>query len=106
MIVQQRIQRKIESALAPSHLEVLNESHKHSVPPGSESHFKLVVVSAQFEGMPRLRRHQRVNGLLADELAGPVHALSMDTLTAPEWERRGRRVAETPDCPGGGKHDQ
>ncbi len=106
MIVQQRIQRKIESALAPSHLEVINESHKHSVPPGSESHFKLVVVSAQFEGMPRLRRHQRVNGLLADELAGPVHALSMDTLTAPEWERRGGRVAKTPDCLGGGKADQ
>ena len=52
MSVQQRIETKIRTALAPSHLEVINESHKHSVPPGSESHFKLVIVSPTFEGKP------------------------------------------------------
>jgi BolA protein len=106
MSVRQRIETKIRTALAPSHLEVINESHKHSVPPGSESHFKLVIVSPTFEGKPLVRRHQTVNGILADELAGPIHALSMDTLTGPEWEHRGGRVAPSPECLGGGKADR
>ena len=106
MIVQARIEEKIVEELAPSHLEVINESNMHSVPPGSESHFKLVIVSPTFEGKPLVRRHQTVNGILADELAGPIHALSMDTLTGPEWERRGGRVAPTPECLGGGKADR
>ncbi len=43
MSVQQNIEAKIKSSLAPSHLEVINESHMHNVPPGSESHFRLVI---------------------------------------------------------------
>ena len=103
MSVRRRIEEKIGVALSPSHLEVLDESHMHNVPPGAESHFKVVVVSGEFEGKPLVRRHQAVNAILADELAGTVHALSMDTLTAPEWERRGGRVAPSPQCLGGGK---
>ena len=103
MSVQQRIETKIRTALAPSHLEVINESHMHGVPPGSESHFKLVIVSPRFEGKPLVRRHRTVNGILADELAGPIHALTMDTLTGSEWDRRGGRVAPSPECLGGGK---
>ncbi len=57
MTVQQSIQTKIAAALGPSHLEVVNESHMHSVPPGSESHFRVVVVSDRFEGLPLVRRH-------------------------------------------------
>ena len=103
MGVQAGIEAKITAALMPSHLQVINESHKHSVPPGSESHFKLVVVSEEFEGQPLVRRHQRVNGILAEELAGPVHALSMDTHTGAEWARRSGAVAPTPECLGGSK---
>ncbi len=106
MSEQQRIETKIRTSMSTSHLEVINESHNHSVPPGSESHFKLVIVSPRFEGKPLVRRHQTVNGILADELAGPIHALSMDTLTGLEWERRGGRVAPTPECLGGGKADR
>ena len=106
MSVQERIETKIKTALAPSYLEVINESHMHSVPPGSESHFKLVIVSGAFEGKPLVRRHQTVNNILADELAGRIHALSMDTLTSPEWERRGGQVAPSPECLGGSKADQ
>ncbi len=106
MSLQQRIETKIKTALMPSHLEVINESHKHSVPPGSESHFKLVIVASAFEGNPLVRRHQTVNGILAAELAGPIHALSMDTLTDREWERRGGQVTSTPECLGGGKADR
>ena len=103
MNVQETIENKIIEALSPSYLTVINESYMHSVPPGSESHFKLVVVTDSFDGVPRVRRHQTVNGILKDELAGPLHALSMETLTPEEWERKGGVVRESPDCLGGGK---
>ena len=103
MNVQETIENKITEALSPSYLTVINESYMHSVPPGSESHFKLVVVTDSFHGVPRVRRHQIVNGILSDELAGPLHALSMETLTPEEWERKGGVVRESPDCLGGGK---
>ena len=103
MNVQKTIETKITKALAPSYLKVINESYMHSVPPGSESHFKLVIVTDSFDGVPRVRRHQTVNGILNNELAGPLHALSMETLTPEEWERKGGVVRESPDCLGGGK---
>ena len=106
MSVQQTIENKIFKALSPNHLLVMNESHMHSVPPGSESHFKLVVVTESFEGVPRVRRHQTVNSILKDELAGPLHALSMETLTPEEWEKKGGGVRESPDCLGSSKIDQ
>ena len=62
MNVQETIENKITEALSPSYLTVMNESYMHSVPPGSESHFKLVVVTDSFHGVPRVRRHQTVNG--------------------------------------------
>lgn len=106
MSLQQTITSKITEALAPLHLEVLNESYKHAVPPGSESHFKVIVVSDRFEGQSLVRRHQSLNGLLADELRGGVHALSLETLTDSEWQARGGQTLKTPDCLGGGKQDR
>ncbi len=105
MIVQRAIESKVRASLSPTHLEVLNESHMHSVPPGSESHFKLVIVSDAFEGKPLVRRHQLVNGILAAELQHSIHALSMQTLTAAEWRRRGGETPDSPPCLGGGKAD-
>ena len=64
MNVHEKIEQKISEALSPTHLQVINESHMHNVPPGSESHFKLVVVTDTFSGVPRVRRHQTVNGIL------------------------------------------
>ena len=105
MNVHKTIEQKISEALSPTHLQVINESHMHNVPPGSESHFKLVVVTDTFSGVPRVRRHQTVNGILKDELAGPIHALSMETLTMEEWERKAGVVRASPDCLGGSKHE-
>lgn len=105
MSVQQIIEGKIRNSLDPIHLEVINESHMHSVPPGSESHFKLVVVSDAFDKLSRVERHQAVNGILARELENDLHALSMETLTADEWERRGGKTFDSPLCLGGGKGD-
>ncbi len=103
MTVQTEIEQKIRDSLTPVHLEVINESHMHNVPPGSESHFKLIIVSPEFETMSRIQRHQAVNRLLADELKGAVHALSMATHTAPEWEKSGGRILASPSCKGGEK---
>ena len=105
MSVRQTIETKIRSALAPSHLEVINESHMHSVPPGSESHFRVVVVSERFEDLSLVRRHQRVNRILEQELQAGLHALSLQTLTASEWTRRGGETLASPACLGGSKAD-
>lgn len=105
MRVHQAIETKLRQALAPAHLEIVNESNRHAVPPGSETHFKVVVVSDAFDGKSRVARHQQVNGILAAELAGGVHALSLQTHTAGEWVARGGRVLQSPDCLGGGRHD-
>ena len=103
MTVQQNIEQKILGSLAPEHLEVINESHMHNVPPGSESHFKLVIVSPVFEGLSRVERHRTVNGILTQELENGLHALSMETLTQSEWNRRGGQTMASPLCRGGSK---
>ena len=100
MTMQQTIEIKITNAIAPLHLEVINESHMHNVPTGSESHFKLVVVTNVFEGLSKVRRHQQINGLLADELKSSIHALSMQTLTPSEWSKSNNTVTISPDCVG------
>ncbi len=103
--VQQSIETKVAEALAPVHLDVINESGMHSVPPGSESHFKLVIVSDRFAGLTRIKRHQTVNGILEKERRADLHALSMETLTTEEWEQRHGRTLDSPACLGGGKAD-
>lgn len=86
MSVQQRIEQKLTDAFAPITLEVVNESHRHAGHAGSpgtgESHFAVTMTSAAFEGLSRVDRQRRVYAVLADELAGPVHALSL-TLGTP-----------------------
>ena len=101
MSVQAQIEQKVQGALVPVHLEVLNESYMHSVPPNSETHFKVLVVSEQFEGKRLLARHRMLNQLLTDELNQGVHALALHTLTPTEWQARGS-VPESPPCRGQG----
>lgn len=103
MTLQQTIETKLNEALSPEHLEVVNESHMHNVPPGSESHFKITVVAGAFEGKRLVARHQIINGLLADELAGPVHAMALHTLTPGEYFERAGKVPDSPPCQGGDK---
>ena len=103
MTVYETIERKIIASLTPAHLEVINESHMHSVPPDSESHFKLVIVAERFTGETRIRRHQAVNRILADELASDIHALSLLTLTPDEWLAKGGAIPDSPPCLGGGR---
>ena len=98
--VSQSIVLKLQNAFAPSHLDVQNESAGHNVAPGSETHFKVIVVSNLFEAMPLLSRHRAVNDALADELRGGVHALSIVAKTPEQWSKSSS-IAASPPCMGG-----
>lgn len=83
-----RIRSKLEAALSPVRLDIQDDSAKHSghsgAREGGESHFSVLIVSDAFEGLNRVARQRRVNTILADELAGPVHALSIQAKTPAE----------------------
>lgn len=103
MSMQEIIENKLSAGLLPMHLEVINESHMHNVPSGSESHFKVTVVSERFHGERLLGRHRAVNRLLAEELAGSLHALAIHALTPEEWFQSAGKVPDSPQCMGGSK---
>lgn len=88
MLVRNAIERKLTEGLAPTRLDVIDDSGRHvghaGHRPGGETHFRIEVVSGAFAGKSRVERHRMVNTLLADELAGPVHALQLATLTPEE----------------------
>lgn len=79
--VRDRIEQRLRATFAPEDLEVIDESHLHAghagARPEGETHFRVRIVSSAFEGLTRLQRHRLVNETLADELAGPVHALAV-----------------------------
>ena len=90
----------LQDELLPEYLEVVNESSQHNVPPNSESHFKVVIVSSAFDEKSRIQRHQMINAILKDALKGPIHALSIQAHTVAEWEERSGSVLRSPDCIG------
>ena len=103
MTVQATIEKKLADDFNPLHLEVINESGNHNVPEGSESHFKVVVVSPDFAGKNLLGRHRLINATLADELNGVIHALAIHTYTEEEWNETSGGAPMSPPCLGGGK---
>ena len=103
MTIQNIIESKLNDTLGAEFLEVQNESHMHNVAPGSESHFKVTIVSSQFEGLMLIKRHRLVNKVLEQELQ-QIHALALHTMTASEWAERGGKVTASPACKGGGKN--
>jgi BolA protein len=94
--------KKLEEAFSPVHLQVINESASHNVPEGSETHFKVVLVSQNFESQSAVKRHQSVYAVLAAELQSGVHALALHTYLPVEWEKR-QSVSSSPNCLGGSK---
>lgn len=84
--VGQRITSKLTEAFAPQQLEVIDESHLHAGHvghrPEGETHFRVMMVAPAFDGIIRVQRQRRVHDILSEELAGPVHALSL-SLKAP-----------------------
>jgi len=103
MTTQSTIEDKLASSLDLQHLEVINESDNHNVPAGSESHFKVVLVSDDFSGQRLIQRHRTINQILSAELSGSVHALAMHTYTSAEWFEKHGDVPLSPPCLGGEK---
>ena len=99
--VSESIRTKLTAALSPQHLDVVNESYMHKVAPGSETHFRVVVVSEEFRDQNRVARHRIINGLLADELAQGVHALAIETYIEEQWTERQEKMQVSPPCLGG-----
>lgn len=86
---EKNIKTKLESEYRPIHMDLINESHLHRGHAhghlGEDSHFKLLLVSTVFTGKSRVQRQQLIHKTLAEELAGPLHALTMKLLSPEEW---------------------
>ncbi|WGL17486.1 BolA/IbaG family iron-sulfur metabolism protein [Microbulbifer bruguierae] len=100
MTLADQIQQKLSDAFSPSHIEVDCESHMHNVPAGSEMHFRVVLVTEAFSGLRKVQRHQQVYGALAEEMAGPIHALALHLFSEEEWAGQ---APDSPQCMGGSK---
>lgn len=78
----ERITARLEAALAPIDLAVIDESQQHhghgGWREGGETHFRVRIVSEAFAGKSRIDRHRLVNAALAAELAERVHALAIE----------------------------
>jgi len=104
MTIQASIEQKLLAAYSPKHLDVINESHMHNVAPGSESHFKVIIVASTFEGERLIKRHRAINATLADELSNHIHALALHTYTEKEWhDYYEANTPLSPKCLGGSK---
>ncbi|CAM6001092.1 unnamed protein product [Sphagnum balticum] len=87
----QRIHQALQE-LKPTHCELIDDSARHAGHAGAadvrgETHFNLKIVSARFEGLNRVKRHQLVYALLRSELENGLHALALTTLTPGEFEK-------------------
>lgn len=82
MDTRERIARRLEEALQPETLDVIDESHlhkgHHGARPGGETHYRVRVTASAFAGKSRIEMHRMINALLADELAAGVHALAIE----------------------------
>lgn len=103
MLIRDQIHDELVRSFTPELLEVINESANHNVPPNSETHFKVIIVSKTFAGQTLVTRHRAVNKALATQLSGGVHALSIQALTPDQWTERGGQVPDSPPCLGGSK---
>jgi BolA protein len=88
MSVAETMRRKLEAALAPTRLEIEDQSHLHQGHaghrPGGESHFRVTIVAPGFAGKSRVERQRMVTAALKDEMGNPIHALSMKVMTPEE----------------------
>jgi BolA protein len=92
MSVADRIRDKLAAEFSPSLLEVQDDSARHAGHSGAtradgsrgETHFIIRIVSEKFTGLSRVERQRRIFAILSEEMAGPVHALSLNALSPAE----------------------
>ncbi|CDW73617.1 UNKNOWN [Stylonychia lemnae] len=93
------IEKKLTEVFNPTHLEIVDESHKHAGHHAmkehsrqGETHFQVTVVSDEFENKPLIDRHRAVNECLAEEIAAGVHALSIKAKTQKQWIKQNEQI--------------
>lgn len=99
-MIAEQMEELIKSALNVSYIHLENESHMHSGG-NPESHFKLILVSDDFEGLAKVKRHQKIYVVLGDVMQ-QIHALGLHLYTQEEWLANDAVVA-SPRCMGGSK---
>lgn len=88
MNMQEQIEQKLIRAFDPVHLEVIDESHEHKMPKGSQTNFRAVVVSEYFIGKSRNERHTKVYRALLEELDGLIKTFTVRTYDTRQWQGR------------------
>ncbi|MCG8707118.1 transcriptional regulator BolA [Brenneria sp. 4F2] len=101
-MMRETIEDKLRAEFEPLYLEVIDESHRHNVPAGSGSHFKVIIVSERFVRERALGRHRAIYAALAAELASSLHALALHAYSASEWDSLQHPVPSSPPCGGAG----
>lgn len=100
---QNKIDDILRKEFSPEYWEIINESHKHSVPKNSETHFKIIVVSDKFKGKTKIAIHREINEKLKEEFTSGLHALSILAFTSEEWSKN-PKIPESENCRGGSKN--
>ena len=95
-IIENQIMEIINDKLSPSVLNIINESFMHNVPTGSESHFKLIIVSEVFKDLTNVKRHQLIYRTL-NEIMDEIHALSIHAFDEKEYNAN-PVVIDSPNC--------
>jgi BolA protein len=95
-----RIHNALSKKLKLDTLIIENESNRHHVPEGSETHFKIIAVSSEFSDLSRVARHRLINKLLVEEFDTGLHALSLHLYTPTEWVKI-QEVPNSPNCRNG-----
>tara|TARA_B100001063_G_scaffold144883_1_gene135255 strand:- start:848 stop:1156 length:309 start_codon:yes stop_codon:yes gene_type:complete len=86
----------LSSSLNLLSLKIINESSMHNVPEGSESHFKIVAVSDDFNNLSSIQRHKLIYKSL-DHLMSKIHALSIHTFNEKEFKSN-PIILDSPEC--------
>tara|TARA_B110000467_G_C17879393_1_gene244010 strand:+ start:50 stop:361 length:312 start_codon:yes stop_codon:yes gene_type:complete len=94
--IESTINKIINESYNPLYIELVNESFMHNVPRGSESHFKLVVVSNIFKNMTLIQRHKHIYSCL-NTIMNNIHALSINAFDTEEF-RLNPDISRSPNC--------
>ena len=99
-MIKDKIEEKLKTQISSLYVEVINESPNHNDSDGAESHFKVIVVSNDFENMRPVQRHQLIYKALNEEMK-LIHAIAIHPFTKIEWDKNNQSSSDSPDCLGG-----
>lgn len=102
MSKQLELTNRLTTEFNPKFILVENESHKHRSERGTESHFKIVLVSDKFDNLNKVARHRQIYQLLAEDLQNGIHALALHLYSLEEWLALGEIFPKSPSCTGHG----